>query len=91
MQTTLRIDDTIHREAKAEAARAGMTLTRFIEVALSQQVGKAKESTLSQKPSLGSTAQTGIAERNRLMEALLQRTAHFRVGSKPSREEMHAR
>ena len=31
MQTTLRIDDRLYREAKAEAARQGMTLTRFLE------------------------------------------------------------
>jgi len=31
MQTTLRITDAIYREAKAEAAREGQTLTRFIE------------------------------------------------------------
>ena len=31
MQTTLRISDEIYREAKAEAAREGLTLTRFIE------------------------------------------------------------
>ena len=34
MQTTLRIDDRLYREAKAEAARQGITLTRFIEEAL---------------------------------------------------------
>ena len=34
MQTTLRINDAIYREAKAEAARTGTTLTRFIEDAL---------------------------------------------------------
>ncbi len=34
MQTTLRIDDEIYRQAKAEAAREGMTLTKFIEEAL---------------------------------------------------------
>ena len=32
-----------------------------------------------------------IEERNRLMESLLQRTAHFRVGRKPTREEMNER
>jgi len=34
MQTTLRIDDQLYREAKAEAARAGVTITGFIEDAL---------------------------------------------------------
>lgn len=34
MQTTLRIDDRIYREAKAEAAREGMTMTRFLEEGL---------------------------------------------------------
>jgi len=34
MQTTLRINDGIYRQAKAEAAREGITLTRFIEEAL---------------------------------------------------------
>ena len=34
MQTTLRIDDALYREAKAEAARQGVTMTRFIEEAL---------------------------------------------------------
>lgn len=34
MQTTLRIDDRLYREAKAEAARAGVSLTRFLEEGL---------------------------------------------------------
>lgn len=34
MQTTLRIDDQLYRRAKAEAAKEGVTLTRFIEQAL---------------------------------------------------------
>ena len=34
MQTTLRIDDQLYREAKAEAARAGVSLTRFLEEGL---------------------------------------------------------
>jgi hypothetical protein len=38
MQTTLRINDAIFREAKAEAAREGMTLTRFLEEALAFRV-----------------------------------------------------
>ena len=38
MQTTLRLNDEIFREAKAEAAREGMTLTRFLEEALAFRV-----------------------------------------------------
>ena len=34
MQTTLRVDERLYREAKAEAARQGKTMTRFIEEAL---------------------------------------------------------
>ncbi len=34
MQTTLRIDDQLYREAKVEAARAGVSLTRFLEEGL---------------------------------------------------------
>ena len=34
MQTTLRIDDAIYREAKSEAAREGISLTRLVEGAL---------------------------------------------------------
>lgn len=38
MQTTLRIDDKLYREAKSEAARQGVTITRFIEEALRQRL-----------------------------------------------------
>jgi hypothetical protein len=34
MQTTLRIQDDLYREAKAQAARMGTTLTKFIEGSL---------------------------------------------------------
>lgn len=40
MQTTLRIDDQLYREAKAEAAREGITLTRFLENALRLKLHK---------------------------------------------------
>lgn len=44
-----------------------------------------------------STGNTGaeitpeMRERNELMQALLKRTAHFRIGEKPTREEMNER
>lgn len=40
MQTTLRIDDQLYREAKAGAAREGVTLTRFLEEALRLKLDK---------------------------------------------------
>ena len=82
MQTTLRIDDSLYREAKAGAARDGITLTRFIEEALRLRInGKNRPSKIDRE----------ISERDRMMEALLKRTSHFRKGSKPTREEMNAR
>ena len=77
MQTTLRIDDTTYREAKAEAARLGMTLTRFIEEALRQRIAGS--------PPADAARRRAIEERDRLMEALLRRTASFRVGRRPTR------
>jgi hypothetical protein len=81
MQTTLRINDKLYREAKAEAARTGITLTEFIENALKSQLRKSADS----------GHQSDIEERNQIMEALLRRTARFRVGRRPTREEMNAR
>jgi hypothetical protein len=82
MQTTLRIDKATYREAKAEAARQGITITRFIEDALRQRIAtyRAKDEVPPE-----------VEERNRLMEELLRRTAHFRVGPRPTRDEMHER
>lgn len=83
MQTTLRIDDTTYREAKAEAARRGVTLTRFIEEALRERIARGL--------GVDAARREEIEERDRLMESLLRRTAHFRVGRKPTREEMNER
>ena len=38
MQTTLRFDEELMRKIKAEAAQSGMTLTRYIEVALRERL-----------------------------------------------------
>lgn len=82
MKTTLRIDDHAYREAKAEAARLGVPITRFIDDALRQRLAKVRKDDRHLPE---------VEERNRLMEALLQRTAHFRVGPKPTRDEMSER
>jgi len=86
MQTTLRIDDSIYREAKAEAARSGVTLTRFIEEALRHEVAR-RHGEISGRPAM----KAEIEERSRLMEELLKRTSRFRVGPHPTREELNAR
>jgi hypothetical protein len=38
MQTTLRLQDRVYRAAKAEAARQGVSLTRYIEDALAHRL-----------------------------------------------------
>jgi len=81
MQTTLRIDDEVYRDAKVQAAREGATLTRFIEEALRERIAR----------SATAVASAEVKERDRLMEALLKRTVHFRVGRRPTREEMNER
>jgi len=43
MQTTLRLNDAIFREAKTEAAKEGLTLTRFLEEALTIRVRAGRE------------------------------------------------
>ena len=82
MQTTLRVDDSIFREAKAEAARRGITLTKFIEEALLAQLESSQPDAELRKEA---------EERNRRFEELLQATAGFRIGPKPSRDEMNER
>lgn len=49
MQTTLRINDNLYREAKAQAAREGITLTRFLESALQSKLSKS-QSRLTGRP-----------------------------------------
>lgn len=86
MQTTLRVDETTYREAKAEAARCGVTITQFLEEALRLKIAVSR----GERPERAGW-RTEIEERDRLMEALLERTARFRVGPHPTREEMSGR
>ncbi|MEM7698538.1 MAG: hypothetical protein AAF236_09060 [Verrucomicrobiota bacterium] len=83
MQTTLRIDDAIYREAKANAALRGVTLTKYLEDALTA---------FADHPDSQSARLTEEqVERDQIMEGLLKSTAHFRVGEMPSREERNER
>ncbi len=38
MQTTLRLDDELYRQAKARAAALGMSLTKFLEEAVRERL-----------------------------------------------------
>jgi hypothetical protein len=71
MQTTLRIDDTIYRQAKAEAAREGITLTRFIEEALRLRLERTGEAEGSSWPSTPSIKQPSAAEEGGAVPAAL--------------------
>lgn len=83
MQTTLRLNDQIYRDAKAEAARLGVTLTQFIEAALQDRISRVRRGEV--------VLADEVLERNQIMEQLLLSTAHFRVGERPNREEMNER
>lgn len=43
MQTTLRIDDRIYRQAKAKASELGQSLTRFFEDAVEERLARLGE------------------------------------------------
>ena len=71
MQTTLRIDDKLYREAKAAAAREGVTITRFIEESLKLRLHRAARS----KPvSLPTFSGGGFPYSPEELKALAQRT-----------------
>ena len=86
MKMTLRIDTKLYRQAKAAAAQEGITLTKFIEQALQHQLQRVGSNGVKSR-----RLEKEIAERNRMMDALLGRTAHFRLGPRPSRDEMNSR
>lgn len=80
VKKSVRINEQTYQTAKAEAARRGITLTRFVEDAVLAMLFVQRTKTDEQ-----------IAERNRFMEELLSRTSHFKIGAKPTREEMNRR
>jgi hypothetical protein len=49
MQTTLRLDDQLFRQAKVEAAREGITLTQFIQEGLRMRLQR-KAAQVTSKP-----------------------------------------
>jgi len=51
MQTTLRLDDELYRQAKARAAEEGVTLTQFLEEGLALRLAQPREKTDRALPS----------------------------------------
>jgi hypothetical protein len=85
MQTTLRIDDTIYRRAKAEAAREGITLTKFIEEALQLRLNT------TPKTESDATRADFLARLQRLTKQARKRDREKEGSAGPfSREELYA-
>jgi hypothetical protein len=80
MQTTLRIDDAVYREAKVEAARQGLTVTEFISEALRERVARLR----------GDGADRSEVRAAQLAE-LVKKSKHFKIGKRPTRAEMNER
>ena len=74
MQTTLRIDDQLYREAKAAAAREGITITRFIEESLKLRLHRGARAGKSKQVSLPTFASGGFPYSPEELKALAQRT-----------------
>ena len=60
MQTIFRLNDQICRDAKAEAARLGVTLTQFIEAALQDRINRVRSGV--------DVLADDVIERNQIME-----------------------
>ena len=76
---TVSIEDEVYRKARIFAAERGTSVSAMVREHLLEVTGQ------------GSRRQQEVKERNRLMDQLLRRTAHFRRGTKPTREEMNDR
>jgi hypothetical protein len=88
MATTLRIDDRLYREAKAAAARQGVTITRFIEEALRLKLQSAA-AVQAREPIVLPTyaAGTGFPYSPRELKKLIERSdaAADRAKTRPKR------
>ena len=73
MQTTLRIDDQLYREAKAAAAREGVTITRFIEESLKLRLHRGARAGKSKQVSLPTFSGGGFPYSPEQLKALTHR------------------
>jgi len=72
MQTTLRLDDELYRRAKAQAAAQGISLTRFVEKAVQEQLDRPSPAPRTRRLHLPVSTSTGglVPEFSTLEEAI---------------------
>ena len=87
---TVSVSEEVYHAARVEAARRRKSLSALVRGFLAglQPEDQTKG---GRRASKASGRDPEIEERNRLMESLLRRAAHFRVGRKPTRQEMNER
>lgn len=76
---TVAIEEEVYRKARVLAAESGTSVSALVRDHLREITGEKAR------------LREDLAETNRLMEALPQQTAGFRIGSRPTREEMNER
>ena len=87
---TVSVGEEVYHAARVEAARRRKSLSALVREFLAGL--QPENQTRGGRPEgKASVRDPEIEERNRLMESLLRRTAHFRVGRKPTREEINER
>ena len=75
MATTLRIDERLYRDAKASAARDGVTITQYIEAALRLKMASTKSAVAARPIELPTfAAGSGFAYSPRKLRKLIQQT-----------------
>lgn len=73
MQTTLRIDDMLYRQAKAKAASLGISLTQFLEEALRAKLSERSSHPLRKRVRLPvSSASGGLVSPMKTLEELIE-------------------
>lgn len=87
---TVSVGEEVYHAARVEAARRRKSLSALVRDYLSGLQAE-DETKGGGRAGKASAHNAEIEERNRLMESLLRRAAHFRVGPKATREEMNER
>jgi hypothetical protein len=74
MQTTLRVDDALYREAKAKAASLGISLTQFLEEALRTKLREKRSLPVRRRVRLPVSSSRGGLLSPRTLEELIEAT-----------------